>query len=58
MVTIIDEYQTPDNRYEYRLKHNGEVFPPMSFTEPQSLYKLGKVIDNILASREQVEEVV
>jgi hypothetical protein len=52
---VIDEYQTPDGKYEYRISHNGETFPPMSFNEKQSEYKLRKVIDTILASREQEE---
>lgn len=53
---IIDGYKTPDGKFEYRVEHEGEMFPPLSFNEPQSLYKLQKVIEQIIASREQAEK--
>lgn len=58
---IIDEYRTPDGRYEYRVEDdNGVILPPMSFKTEQSKAKLQTTLNKIIEAKssEQTVEMV
>ena len=52
---VIDSYQTPDGRYEYRVEVDGEPLPPMSFEEKKTNEEIETIITGLINSLKEGE---
>lgn len=57
LMKIIDQYQTPDGKYEYRVEIGDKILPPMSFNDEKKIEDLESIAATLSETLNQEKTV-